>query len=537
MKSDATHYSPATTQPIDRAAGILLHISSLPGPFGIGDLGSACDFLDGLASAHIGLWQVLPLSPTGYGDSPYQSLSAFAGNPLLVDLSELVSRGWLDAGDLGDAPSFPEGRVDFEGVAPWRMAKLRSAFSRFQADATAADRADLDAFCQGEQSWLDEFATFIALKTHFGQAEWTRWPERLVARDSAELEVLRGRLAGEIRFHAFVQWCFFRQWRQVKEHAARRGVRIVGDVPIFVAHDSADVWANQRLFQLDEQGLPRAVAGVPPDYFSASGQLWGNPLFDWRQMAAEGYAWWIARLSQALAQFDYVRLDHFRGFESYWEIPAGAQTAVEGHWAPGPGAALFSAATAALGPLPLIAEDLGVITPAVEALRDQFGYPGMRVLQFAFGDDPKSNDYLPHHYIPHCVAYTGTHDNDTTVGWFHSQAGEGTTRSAEQIGREREFTLRYLGTDGLEIHWDLIRLAMASVAHLAIFPMQDVLGLGSEARMNMPSTTEGNWRWRMASGQWTHQHQQRLCMLAETFGRELFTKEPQPLVAVLQSGT
>ena len=505
-----------------RAAGILLHVSSLPGRYGIGDLGGGRALIDSLARARMGIWQVLPLSPTGYGDSPYQSLSAFAGNPLVVDLGELTAHGWLQTGDLAVAPNFPQERVDFERVAPWRTALLRRAFERFENAGSAADRADLEVFCRQSQFWLDDYALFAALKREFNEVEWTRWPPALASRIAAALNSSRARLAGEIRFQAFVQWCFFRQWRLLREHARARGVRIVGDLPIFVAHDSADVWANQSLFQLDSHGLPTVVAGVPPDYFSATGQLWGNPLFDWERMAADGYAWWIKRLGQAMQLFDFVRLDHFRGFEACWEIPAGAQTAAAGHWTPGPGAQFFTAATAALGPLPLIAEDLGVITPAVEALRDQFAYPGMRVLQFAFGVDPKAPDYLPHNFIPHSVVYTGTHDNDTTVGWFHSRVGSGTTRSAEQIERERDFALRYLHSDGREIHWDLIRLAMASVARLAVFPMQDVLGLGSEARMNLPSTTEGNWRWRMGAGQWTADHERRLYELADTYDREMF---------------
>jgi 4-alpha-glucanotransferase len=505
-----------------RAAGILLHVTSLPGRFGCGDLGpAATQFVDFLVQAGQGVWQVLPLGPTGYGDSPYQCFSAFAGNPLLVDLSDLESFGWLSRADLADAPPFPEERVEFERVIPWRMAMLRRAFERFVAAPSSAARAAMDEFRQQNQDWLDDYALFIAIKEGHDGVQWTLWPAPLAARDPAALAEARQSLANQIDFQVFVQWCFFRQWTALKAHANSRGVRIVGDVPIFVAHDSADVWANRRLFQLAENGQARAVAGVPPDYFSATGQLWGNPIYDWEYAATRGYDWWLKRLEQALRLFDLVRLDHFRGFTSHWEVPGDRDTAAAGRWAAGPGAALFDAALLRLGRLPLIAEDLGVITPQVEELRDQFQLPGMRILQFAFGDDPKSHDYRPHNFVPNSAVYTGTHDNDTTVGWFQSQAGIGTTRSAEQIAREREFTLRYLQSDGREIHWDMIRAAVASVARLAVYPMQDVLGLGSEARMNLPSTSRGNWRWRMSPDALTPAHEQRLALLAETYDRTL----------------
>jgi 4-alpha-glucanotransferase len=362
----------------------------------------------------------------------------------------------------------------------------------------------------------------MALKNHFGGTAWHSWPAELVRRLPQALESWRRDLAGEIDFQSFMQWRFFHQWRKLKRHANSRGVKIVGDVPIFVAHDSADVWSNQSLFQLDDDGLPTVVAGVPPDYFSDKGQLWGNPLYDWKRAADSGYGWWLERLRQATLLYDLVRLDHFRGFVAHWEIPAGAESAAGGKWVDGPAGALFKTATEQLGPLPLIAEDLGVITPPVESLRDQFGYPGMRVLQFAFGDDPKAADYRPHNFVSNCVVYTGTHDNDTTIGWFRSEAGAGTTRSLEQINRENKFTLRYLSSDGSQIHWDFIRLAMASVARLAVFPLQDVLGLGTAARMNMPGSTTGNWRWRSAPGAFGLREESRLRDLAETFERRPF---------------
>ncbi len=506
-----------------RAAGILLHVTSLSGPHGSGDLGrEAYDFVASLAQARQGVWQVLPLGPTGYGDSPYQSFSAFAGNPLLIDLRTLAAQDWLTAADLAGAPNFPASTVEFQRVAPWRTAQLRRACAAFWSVSQRALLADLDSFRQENEYWLPDYALFLAIKREQGEVEWTRWPDELAARDPAAVEDARRRLSAEIDFQVFVQWAFFRQWQALKRFANSQGVRIVGDVPVFVAHDSADVWAHRELFQLDDRGRPRVVAGVPPDYFSATGQLWGNPLYDWDRLAASGYDWWIRRLKQAAWMFDLVRLDHFRGFVAHWEIPADAASAAAGRWMPGPGADLFNAATEQLGPLPLIAEDLGVITPEVVALRDQFGFPGMRILQFAFGADPLAPLYRPHNYVPNCAAYTGTHDNDTTVGWFRSRAGQGTTRTAEQIAREQQYTLRYARSSGEEIHWDLIRLAVASVARLAIYPLQDVLGLGSEARMNMPSTTSGNWRWRLAAGQFATEHQQRLLALAETYERGLF---------------
>lgn len=510
-----------------RTSGVLLHVSSLPGPHGIGDFGSeARQFVDSLVRARQGIWQVLPLGPTGYADSPYQSYSAFAGNSSLVDLRSLAENGWLTAAELDDAPAFPAAEADFEAAVPWRLENLRQAFARFSADGRSRDREELETFRRSNLDWLDDFALFMALKRHHGGVAWTHWPRKLIAREPAALDSWRQTLHGEIEFQVFVQWQFFRQWLELKRYANERGVQIIGDVPIFVAHDSADVWANQWLFKLDNRGEPTVIAGVPPDYFSASGQLWGNPIYDWDRAARAHYDWWLRRLRQAMLLYDLVRLDHFRGFVAHWEVPAGADSAAEGKWVDGPAADLFKTATEGLGPLPLIAEDLGVITPPVEALRDEFGFPGMRVLQFAFGDDPKASDYRPHNFVPNCAVYTGTHDNDTTVGWFQSEAGSGTTRSAEQIARECEHTLRYLNTDGREIHWDMIRLAMASVARLAVFPMQDVLGLGTEARMNLPGSTTGNWRWRMPGGSFTPQHESRLRELAEIFERQPFSTAP-----------
>jgi 4-alpha-glucanotransferase len=501
----------------------LLHVTSLPGPHGNGDLGPAAkEFIDDLVQSGQAIWQVLPLGPPGYGDSPYQAYSAFAGNPLLVDLTELASLGWLTAAEFVEAPAIDPGRADFDRAAPRRLAILRRAFEKFSAGSTKSEIADLSRFRTENQHWLPDYALYMALKDEFGGVQWTLWPQAAAQREAAALADWKKELAPAIEFYIFSQWCFFRQWRALKSYANQRGVRIVGDIPIFVAHDSADVWANRSLFKLNADGEPRVIAGVPPDYFSATGQLWGNPIYDWQQAAADGYQWWLSRLEQAFSLFDLVRLDHFRGFVAHWEVPAGNKTAAGGRWVNGPGADFFDAAVRRFGSLPLIAEDLGVITPDVESLRDRFALPGMRILQFAFGDDPKARDYRPHNFVPNCAVYTGTHDNDTTVGWFNSVAGQATTRTAEQISRERDYTLRYLHSRGNEIHWDLIRLAMASVARLAVFPMQDVLGLGSEARMNLPSTSEGNWRWRLLPGQLTPEHAARLKSLAETYERVLF---------------
>lgn len=481
-----------------RRSGILLHVTSLPGALGMGDLGpEGRRFVDLLRRTGQAIWQVLPLGPTGYGDSPYQCFSSFAGNPLLVSPQRLVDDGLLDLTDLKSVPSFRDDQVEYETVAPWRLGLLRKANQRFQNDDAVPLRGDFERFLSAEAAWLDDYALFMALKGHYPPGAWTEWEADIRAREPQALARWRKRLAGEVAFEQFVQFLFQRQWLSLKRYANEQGVLILGDVPIFVAHDSADVWANQSLFHLDDESRPSVVAGVPPDYFCATGQRWGNPLYRWDRLAEQGYQWWIDRVSATLRYVDLMRIDHFRGFESYWEIPADSPSAITGRWQPGPGQALFRALEARLGRLPIIAEDLGVITPPVEALRDGLGLPGMRVLQFAFGDDPKASDYQPHNYVRHAVVYTGTHDNDTAVGWFRSQAGEGTTRSAEQVEAERNFTLRYLNTDGREIHWDLIRAALASVADTAIVPMQDLLGLGAGARMNMPGSSSGNWRWRL----------------------------------------
>ena len=484
---------------LPRSSGILLHPTSLPGPFGIGDLGPEADaFVTFLADAGQSWWQVLPLGPTGFGNSPYQSHSSFAGNPLLISPELLAEDSWLRPDDWSGYPELSSTWVDFDSVASAKGLLLRRAFDRFAAGSDAGE--DFEAFAKLSAHWLDTYALYIALKEHHGGKPWYDWEPGLAGQRPEALARAREELAGEIRFHQFVQFAFARQWSRLRALCRSRGVRLIGDLPIFVSLDSADVWSRPDLFELDERGRPLSVAGVPPDYFSETGQLWGNPVYRWDVHAAEDYAWWITRLKASMAQVDLLRIDHFRGFEAYWSVPADAPTAATGRWLPGPGADFFRAVRESFGSLPFIAEDLGVITPEVEALRDRFGMPGMRVLQFAFGDDDKANDYLPFSYIPHCVAYTGTHDNDTTVGWFTGSGGQ-TTQSMEVKEAERQFVLRYAGTSGEEIHWDLIRMALASVADTAIAPMQDVLGLGSEARMNLPGRASGNWGWRYRADQ------------------------------------
>jgi 4-alpha-glucanotransferase len=494
-----------------RSNGILLHPTSLASPYGIGDLGAeARRFVDFLATAGQSLWQVLPLGPTGFGDSPYQCFSGWAGNPLLISLERLVEQGWLDASALAGAPEFQEGRVDFERLIPWKMSVLESA---------TPDVLGLKAFGEANRHWLDDFALFMALKERNHGIAWTRWEPGARDRDPQALDKYREELARPVATQKFLQFVFFEQWRELREYARERGVRIMGDLPIYVAHDSADVWVNREYFHLDAQGNPTVVAGVPPDYFSQTGQLWGNPIYRWDALARDGYRWWLDRFRAAFEMADLIRLDHFRGFEAYWEVPASEPTAVNGQWVKGPGAALFHAAKAALGELPFVAENLGVITPEVEAIREEFGFPGMAVLQFAFGTDAQAPTFRPHNYPREVVAYTGTHDTDTTEGWWRSEGRGESTRSEEDIRRERDFAMRYLNTDGGEIHWTLIRTLEASVADTVLIPMQDVLGLGTEARMNQPATLGGNWRWRYRPGALTAELAQRLRELAELYDR------------------
>ena len=484
-----------------RCSGTLLHMTSLPGGHGIGDLGvSAHEFVDFLAAAGQKIWQVLPLNPTGYGDSPYQCFSAFAGNPLLIDLVDLRDQGLLSEKDLTLAPSFSEEHVEYELVIDFKQRMLRKAARIFLVESAQDERHTFDAFCQNNMGWLADYALFMACKGAYNQAVWTDWNPQLGQREPDALQEWQSKLAFEVEFHKFVQFEFFRQWERLKDHCKRCGIRVMGDIPIYVAHDSADVWAHPELFHLDERGLPTVSAGVPPDYFSATGQYWGNPIYRWDVSENSGHRWWIERCRASLKLFDLVRLDHFRGFEAYWEIPAGASTADKGKWVKGPGAEFFQTLQSELKELPFVAENLGVITPEVEALRKRFGFPGMSLLQFAFGNDPQGPTFRPHTYLRELVAYTGGHDNDTTAGWWKSSGIGESTRTVEDIRKEHEFTRAYLGFTDEPVNWVFIRTVLASVANIAIIPLQDILGLGSSARMNLPGTVSGNWRWRYRPG-------------------------------------
>lgn len=502
-----------------RASGILLHPTSLPGPYGVGDLGDeAYRFADFLSAAGQSLWQVLPLGPTGYGDSPYACYSAFAGNTLLISPERLGKEGLINENDPANVRSLPGGGIDFAAAHELKDAVLAQAFTSYQRTTDTEFRSAFETFAELNAAWLDDYALFRALKNAHGGGPWYEWDRSLACRTQAALERARQELHEQIEAQKFYQFLFFKQWSELKTYCNRRGIKIIGDIPIFVAHDSADVWTNPDQFKLNPDGSPIVVAGVPPDYFSKTGQYWGNPLFNWDHMLADGFKWWIERVRATLEMVDIVRIDHFRGFAACWEIPGGDKTAERGRWVQAPGRELFNAIRHALGELPIIAEDLGVITPDVENLRDDLGFPGMRILQFAFSSDAKNLD-LPHNYHRNLVVYTGTHDNDTTVGWFNSVAGEGSTRSAKQIESERRFCMKYLATKGEKIHWDFIRALFASVASLALVPMQDLLGLGTEARMNLPNSTSGNWLWRFNENALTNEIAKELRDLSDLYGR------------------
>ncbi len=504
-----------------RTSGLLLHPTSLPGPHGNGDLGpEAYAFARWLARTGQSWWLMLPVGPVGYGNSPYSALSAFAGSPLLIAPEGLRADGLLRSVASARPTRSDAERVDYAAAAAHRSRLHRAAFAQFQTlPVRSALRGDLNAFRERERSWLPDFTLYMAIKSSQGLKAWTTWPAALRDRKPAALREATASLDQEVSFHEFEQWQFDRQWRRLREHCATLGVGLMGDVPIFVAHDSADVWSHRELFRLDRQGRPTVVAGVPPDYFSRTGQLWGNPLYRWERLRANSYDWWIRRLRHTLTRFDAIRIDHFIGFYRFWEIPAGDPTAEHGKWKPGPRDDFFERARQALGGLPLIAEDLGAITPDVKALRDRFGLPGIRILQFAFGTDLSAPDFLPHNYPRRCVVFTGTHDNDTTVGWFTDPGGRLGTRSAAQTEKERRAACAYLRSDGREIHWDMIATASASVADLAIFPVQDLLGLGSEARMNHPGTAVGNWEWRLYRSALSPQIGRRLAAITRTYGR------------------
>lgn len=493
-----------------RSSGMLLHPTSLPSRWGIGDFGaSAYTFVDFLVATGQQLWQVMPLGPTGYGDSPYQSFSAFAGNPLLISIDQLHADGLLTDADLANTPHFPDTHVDYGNVIPFKINLLRRAFERFNANASSDLRQAITAFRAHNYLWLDDYALFAALKDAHNGAVWHEWEPAIAQRDPDAIVEWMSKLSDQIQFRAFVQMQFFNQWENLKRYANERGIQIIGDIPIFVAYDSADVWSNPHIFSLDEDGLPTVVAGVPPDYFSTTGQLWGNPLYRWDVLEEREFSWWVERFRAMLTMFDIVRLDHFRGFAAYWEVPASEETAINGRWVVGPGAALFKQVQQELGDLPIIAEDLGLITADVEELRDKLGFPGMKVLQFAFGEGAEQ-PYLPHNYERNCVVYSGTHDNDTTLGWWQHGASD-TEQHNVQV---------YVGRDGSDISWDFIRLALASVADMAVIPLQDVFNMGNEARMNIPGQAGGNWGWRYTADLLDNQHAvDRLKTMTELYGR------------------
>ncbi len=512
-----------------RCSGILLHPTSLPSRFGIGDFGDeAFRFAEQLANAGQSVWQMLPLGPTGYGDSPYQLFSAFAGNPLFISPELLARQGLVTDRDLESAPEHPPDIVEYERVSDWKLPLLAKAFRGFRERSSSLEKSAFETFCNEEAGWLDDYALFVALKNGFGlDKSWTAWDEDLIERKPGAVTRWREKLSDEIDCQKYWQFEFYRQWHALRKHCSEHSLHLMGDIPIYVAHDSSDVWAHQEHFHLDKRGNPTVVAGVPPDYFSATGQLWGNPIYRWAEMEQSGFAWWTERFRAIFRLFDIVRLDHFRGFEAYWEVPADEKTAKNGRWVQGPGPELFRAVRKELGDLEIVAENLGVITPEVEAIRHQFNFPGMAVLQFAFGTDPQAKTFRPHNYERDLFAYTGTHDNDTVMGWWKSEGGD-STRSSDDVSKEKAFTLQYLGPDSEPINWKMIRTLLASVARAAIIPIQDVLGLGSESRMNKPATLGGNWRWRMRPGAFTPEYQTRLRQLAEAYERIPHDRAPEP---------
>ncbi len=509
-----------------RSSGVLLHVTSLPGRHGSGDLGPAAyRFADFLSEAGQRWWQMLPVGPVGGGNSPYQSPSALAGNPMLISLDELGARGLLRAAELRPPRGLRADRVNFSAVGEFRESRLRLAFGRWEAAGRASEKRRFEKFRRSQRHWLEDHGLFCALKLVCRQRPWTEWPVEIRDRKAAAIGWLRERLEREIRFHEFVQYQFRRQWDTLRDYCRDRGVGLIGDIPIYVSHDSSDVWANREVFQLDRDGNAAAVGGVPPDHFTKTGQLWGNPLYRWDVLKRLGYAWWIARFRANFELFDVARIDHFIGFHRYWSVPGDHKTAEYGKWIPGPDADFFRAIGLKLGELPIIAEDVGKVTPGVIALRDRFEYPGLKILQYAFGRGTADNTNLPHNHGRRFAVYTGTHDNDTTVGWYKSVQKRARKHGGEKAARELAFAREYLGSDGREIHWDLIRAALASVADTALFPAQDLLGLDSRGRMNYPGTADGNWGWRMGAGALTPAIAQRLRGLTETYGRVATTRK------------
>lgn len=492
----------------ERTSGILMHPTSLPGKYGIGTLGkSAFDFVDFLVKAKQTYWQILPLGPTGYADSPYQCFSAHAGNPNLIDLELLVKARLLHQDDLAGFPYFKDHSIDYEGIQKARQPLLFKAFQTFIHSADNLEKLAYRNFQKDQSGWLNDYALYRAIKANREQRPWYLWEEPLKKREPEALKAIMVTLHEEIEFHKFQQFIFFRHWMGVKDYAMKHKIKIIGDIPLYVALDSADSWSNPGIFEFDENLNPIRVGGVPPDYFSETGQLWGNPLFRWDVLKETGYRWWIERIKTNLNLFDVIRIDHFRGFAAYWAVPYGEKTAINGQWIPCPGKDFFETLKKEFGHLPIIAEDLGVITPDVEEIRDGYDLPGMKILQFAF-DSSEANDYIPHNYIKNCIVYTGTHDNDTVVGWFR-QAGE----------EDKKYVLDYMHTNEHDINWSFIRLAMSSVAYTAVVPMQDLLGLDSGARMNLPGTTQNNWQWRVRADQLTPELAAKLGHLTILYGR------------------
>ena len=494
----------------ERSSGILFHPTSLPGKYGIGTLGKeAYAFIDFLKKSRQKLWQIFPLGPTGYGDSPYQSFSSFAGNPYLIDFDLLIEAHLLSEEDLRDVFfGDNEEYIDYGAIYNQKYPLLRRAYENFKSSDNHEMRENLEHFKRENASWLNDYSLYISLKNHFNGLPWNEWAHDIKNREHGAMEHYRNELADDIEYHNFIQFLFFKQWGDVKRYANENGIKIIGDIPIFVAADSSDAWANPEIFLFDEERKPVKVAGVPPDYFSATGQLWGNPLYNWQKLKESNYSWWVERVRANLSTCDIIRIDHFRGFEAYWAVPYGDDTAINGQWEPGPGIDLFNAIKSQLGELPIIAEDLGLMTQGVIDLREATGFPGMKILGFAF-DSGEENDYLPHTYTKNCVVYTGTHDNDTLIGWFQKAKEE-----------DRQFARDYLNSrSDDEIHWDAIRGAWSSVANMAISPVQDFLGLGSEARINTPGVAAGNWQWRLKHGVLTDELAERIAKLTKVYSR------------------
>ena len=494
----------------ERSSGILFHPTSLPGKYGIGTLGKeAYAFIDFLKKSRQKLWQIFPLGPTGYGDSPYQSFSSFAGNPYLIDFDLLIEAHLLSEEDLRDVFfGDNEEYIDYGAIYNQKYPLLRKAYENFKSSDNHEMKENLEHFKRENASWLNDYSLYISLKNHFNGLPWNEWAHDIKNREHGAMEHYRNELADDIEYHNFIQFLFFKQWGDVKRYANENGIKIIGDIPIFVAADSSDAWANPEIFLFDEERKPVKVAGVPPDYFSATGQLWGNPLYNWQKLKETNYSWWVERVRANLSTCDIIRIDHFRGFEAYWAVPYGDDTAINGQWEPGPGIDLFNAIKSQLGELPIIAEDLGLMTQGVIDLREATGFPGMKILGFAF-DSGEENDYLPHTYTKNCVVYTGTHDNDTLIGWFQKAKEE-----------DRQFARDYLNSrSDDEIHWDAIRGAWSSVASMAISPVQDFLGLGSEARINTPGVASGNWQWRLKQGVLTDELAEKIAKLTKIYSR------------------